>query len=406
MTRNRGVKTVTHTTRSTKQSPVLLCTALAGVVLLAAAQAQEHTDTRAGEGEAHEEEIVRLSAAELREFGVEVRRAEGGSLEVYLTLPGEVVPDPDRIAHVVPRVPGVARQVHHAIGDVVRAGDTLAVLDSRELSQMKSQYLVARERTALAQSTFEREENLWRDKVSSERAYLTARQGLAEERIEMRAAKQTLHAIGFSDNYIEDLTFRVDTSFLSYPMRAPFGGVIVEKHLALGEFVGAEESAFVVADLSVVWVELSVYQKDLPRVRVGQRVRVVDTQAGTEAEGRISYISPILGEETRTGTARLVLANDGAWRPGLFIEGGVVVDSRPVEVMVPKGALQTFEGRTVVFAQTEKGFEPIPVELGLENDTHVELLTGLATGQRYAATGSFILKAQLEKSSFASGHQH
>ena len=372
--------------------------------VLAEEEHEEHEEH--GEHEQHDGGVVRLDPQTLREVGVEISEAGAGDLAVYRRLPGEVVIDPDRLVHVVPRVSGVAQKVHKKLGDRVRAGDVLAVLESRELAELKSAYLVARERARLAQVTFKREERLWQETISSEREYLTAKQNLAELRIEMRAAKQTLHAIGFSDNYIEDLTFRVDTSFLSYPMRAPFGGVIVEKHLALGEFVGAEKSAFVVADLSVVWVELSVYQKDLPRVRVGQRVRVVDTQAETEAEGRISYISPILGEETRTGTARLVLANDGAWRPGLFIEGGVVVDSRPVEVMVPKGALQTFEGRTVVFAQTEKGFEPLPVELGLENDTHVELLTGLATGQRYAATGSFILKAQLEKSSFASGHQH
>jgi cobalt-zinc-cadmium efflux system membrane fusion protein len=101
-----------------------------------------------------------------------------------------------------------------------------------------------------------------------------------------------------------------------------------------------------------------------------------------------------------------VLANDGAWRPGLFVEGRVAVEDLPVEVMVPKEALQTFEGRTVVFAQTDEGFEPFPVETGLENDTLVELRSGLEPGQRYAATGSFTLKAQLEKSGFASGHDH
>jgi len=408
MNRNRGVETLTHTNRpsATSVPSVVLSAALAVMVLLATARAEEHADVHAGEEEAHEEEIVRLSAEELLEFGVEVRPAQGGVLEVHLSLPGEVVPDPDRIAHVVPRVPGVARQVYYAIGDVVSAGDILAVLDSRDLSQMKSQYLVARERTALARSTYEREEKLWREKVSSEREYLMARHGLAEARIEMRAAEQKLHAIGFSEAYLEELTFNVDTSFLRYAMTAPFGGVIVEKHLAPGEFVGDEESAFIVADLSRVWVELSVYQKDLPRVRVDQSVLVVNTQTGTEAEGRISYISPMLSEDTRTATARVLLANDGDWRPGLFIEGRVVVERRPVAVMVPKSALQTFEGRTVVFAQSAEGIEPVAVELGMENDTHVEVRTGLAPGRLYVATGSFTLKAQLEKGSFASGHNH
>ncbi len=388
-----------HTERRWAHEMVLAILALA-----AATWAEEQGDSHAGD--VHEEEIVRLNADELHEFGIEVISATGGTLKVYLALPGEVVPDPDRIAHVVPRVPGVARHVHRAIGDVIRTGDTLAVLESRELSEMKSEFLVARARASLAQSSFEREETLWRDKISSEREYLAARQGLAEARIEVRAAEQKLHAIGFSETDLDGLAFHVDSSFLRYVISAPFGGVIVEKHLALGEFVDVEESAFVVADLSEVWVELSVYQKDLSRVRTGQDVLVVDTQTGAEAWGRISYMSPMLDEQTRTATARVVLANDGAWRPGLFVEGRVAVEDLPVEVMVPKEALQTFEGRTVVFAQTDEGFEPFPVETGLENDTLVELRSGLEPGQRYAATGSFTLKAQLEKSGFASGHDH
>ena len=409
MNRNRGEKSpmrADHRPLSQIRS-VAVSSALTVLVLVAAGWAQEHDATHAEEAETpEEEEVVRLSPDQLREFGVEVRIAGGGALAVYVALPGEVVPDPDRIAHVVPRVPGVARQVRKAIGDVVRAGDTLAVLDSRELSELKSEFLVAKERAGLARSTFEREERLWREKVSSEREYLAAQQGLAEARIEMRAAEQRLHAIGFSNDSLEAMTFHEETSFIRYGMTAPFGGVIIEKHIALGEFVRDEESAFVVADLGEVWVELTVYQRDLPRVRVGQGVRVVDTQSGTEAQGSISYLSPLLGEATRTATARVVLANDGAWRPGSFVEGRVAVDERPVDVMVPKGALQTFEGRTVVFVQTPDGFEPRPVEVGLENDTHVELRSGLVPGQAYAATGSFTLKAQLEKSGFANGHGH
>ncbi len=383
----------------------LVCMTL-GLIVSAATAESEQGNTHADEVEEHGEEIVRLSPSELLEFGIEVKPAAGGVLQVHLALPGEVVPDPDRIAHVVPRVPGVARLVHHVIGDVVREGDTLAVLDSRELSELKSEFLVAKERAGLAQTTFAREERLWREKVSSEREYLGARQELATARIEERAAEQRLHAIGFSHVYLEALAFHEDASFLRYSMTAPFGGVIVEKHISLGEFVRNEDSAFVIADLTKVWVELTVYQKDLPRIHSGQPVHVVDTQTGIEANGQITYVSPLLREATRTATARAVLTNDGSWRPGVFVEGRVVVDSRQAEVLVPKGALQSFEGRTVVFVETERGFEPQPVELGLENDTQVEVRGGLKPGQRYATTGSFTLKAQLEKSGFASGHNH
>jgi membrane fusion protein, heavy metal efflux system len=358
-------------------------------------------------GDHEEGQVVRLDDATMWEFGVEVATASSGNLKIHVSLPGEVIIDPDKLAHIVPRVSGIAHQVFKKLGDPVRAGEVMAVLQSRELSESKSVYLVAKERSALAEATFQREEKLWKQEISSEREYLETRQALAEARIEMRAADQKLHALGFSESYLKQLRFGENDSFTRYEVVAPFDGTVIEKHITLGELLQSETEAFVVADLSSVWVNLTVYQNDLPFVFQGQPAHISAGVGMPTAAGQISYVSPIIDEETRTATARVVLSNvDGKWRPGTFITGTVGVEQVEVETIVPKTALQTIDNHTVVFVETEEGFEPHPVTLGRVNDTLVEVVAGLHRGQRYVADGSFVLKAQLAKGAFGDGHNH
>ena len=388
---------------------VIVCAAVAWFALSEAAVAAETDSRQPSTGhDAHgEKHFVHLDAGELEEFGVQVAAAGPGRLQTLIELPGEIAIDPDRLAHIVPRVVGVVRQVEKKLGDRVRAGDVLAVLDSRELSELKSAYLVARERAQLAEATFSREEKLWLQEISSEKEYLEARWGVAEARIEMRAAEQKLHALGFSDEYLRELSFAEDEHFTRYEMIAPFDARIIEKHITLGEIIQDDAEAFVIADLTSVWALLTVYQKDLARLALGQQVRISVTGGAASAEGSISYISPVVDQATRTTQARVLLPNpEGTWRPGSFVSGSWAAEQVEVALMVPASAVQMIEGRTSVFIETEEGFEPRPVQLGRTNETHVEITAGLQPGRRYVAKGAFTLKAELAKSSFGDGHGH
>ena len=190
-------------------------------------------------------------------------------------------------------------------------------------------------------------------------------------------------------------------------MTYPFAGTVIEKHLTFGENVGAYADVFTIADLSTVWLNINIYQKDLVSIHKGQTVEIEIGHGIPSVEGKIAWVSPQVDEGTRTATARLELPNpDGSLRPGLFVTAKVVVDSSVSKLVVPKTALQTFEGKTVVFVLDEDGFEPKPVELGRENGTTVEILSGLVSGQTYVTEGSFTLKAQLSKGAFGDGHNH
>ena len=360
-----------------------------------------------GHGEHGGEEVVRLSGEQMKEFDIEVAAAGPGRLAQYIELPGEIVLNADALAHVVPRVPGIVREVRKSVGEKVQAGELMAVLESRELAEAKAAFLAAVEREKLAAATFDREEGLWQKKISSEQDYLDARRALAEARIQRNMSEQQLHALGFSDAYLKTLPAHPDATYTRFEIRAPFAGTITEKHLALGENANSDAEVFTIADLSSVWVDINVYQKDLAEIRQGQSVTIEAGHGIPSATGKIAWVGPLVGEATRTATARVVLPNrDGSLRPGLFVTARVAVGSMPAAIIVPKSALQTFEERTVVFVQDEDGFEPRHVETGRQNATQVEILSGLAAGQSYVSQGAFTLKAQLSKGAFGDGHNH
>lgn len=358
------------------------------------------------DGHGHSD-AVRLSEEDIKEFGIKVVRAEAGTLSHTVDLPGEVRANGDRLAHIVPRVAGVARKVLKGLGDSVKKGEVMAVLDSRELSDAKAAFLAATERVALALTNFNREESLWKKKITSEQEYLEAKQVLAEAQIQRRSAEQKLRALGFSNRYLKDLPNQPEESFTQYKIRAPFSGTVIEKHITLGEVLKDDASAFIVADLSSVWVDLSVYQKDLAAVAKDQRVIIEAAQGDLKTEGKISYLGPVVGEATRTALARVVLPNpDGRWRPGLFVNAKVAVGSLEADVVVPKSALQKIDGRTVLFVQDHGAFSPRPVQLGRSDDRHVEIVEGLFWGDPYVAGGAFTLRTQLGKGDLDDGHNH
>lgn len=235
-------------------------------------------------------------------------------------------------------------------------------------------------------------------------------QTLEVARSTLRGAERKLHIFGLRKEEINALTKNNQadhTEVTRYELHAPFDGVVVEKHIVLGEVVKDDTEIFVIADLSSVWVNVRVYQKDLPVVRKGLPVLLSAGHTIPIAKGKIAWVSPRIDEHTRTAQARVVLPNaDGHWRPGLFVTAKIAVDEIEVPLLVPKVSLQTVEDRLSVFVQTDEGFEPTAVTLGRSTETYAEVTKGLQPGQRYVTKGAFTLKAQLSKGAFGDGHAH
>jgi len=190
-----------------------------------------------------------------------------------------------------------------------------------------------------------------------------------------------------------------------FELRAQQAGTVIAKDVAPGEFVSTERELFQIADLGTVWIDLDVYRRDFGRLRVGQPVRIDAGDGSAPVESQLAYLSPIGSPNTQTLLARVVLPNpDRSWRPGLFATAEVEVGATPVPVAVAVDALQRLRDWDVVFIESGGVFEAQPVELGRRDATQVEIVSGLAAGQRYVAAGSFILKAEAGKS--GASHDH
>jgi membrane fusion protein, heavy metal efflux system len=344
------------------------------------------------------EDIIRFTDSQIKEFGITTESAASGTLRMDMVLPGEVVLNADRVAHVVPRVSGVVREVRKNLGDTVRGGEVMAVLESRELADSTAALLAARQRVSLAQSSYEREEQVWRKKISPEQDYIEAKNKLAEANIELHTAEQKLRALGFSNEYIAQLPGRRDEGTILYQIAAPFEGTVIEKHINIGEVLKDDSPAFLVADLSVVWVNLDVQQKDLPLIRVGQAASIGIGNEAANIAGRIQFLDPIATETNRTIHARVVVPNaDGRLRPGLFVTGRILAQSIQVPVLIPNEALVMADGKMCVFVKFKDAFRPQAVTIGHTDGQKTEILQGLAPGQRYVAKGAFTLKSEMEK---------
>ncbi len=348
--------------------------------------------------DAHAEEgVIRLEESTIAQFGIELAQAGAGKIGTHTMLPAEIALNGDKKAHVVPRVPGVVRSVIKTLGDKVRAGEVLAVIHSRELADFKAAYLAAREKITLAETMFEREKSLWEKKITAEQDYLKAKRDVADARIELRSAEQKLHALGFPEDYLKNLPNYPEESFIVFEITAPIDGTIVEKHITTGEMLKDDSEPFVIADLSNVWVNINIYQKDLAAVKQGQKA-VVKTEHN-QGEGVVSYVSSVVDENTRTALARIILQNDlGQWRPGTFATANIYVEEFDCSVVVPKDSVVSVEDKTMVFIPVEGGYKAQSVQLGRINSVSVEITSGLEPGQRYVAKGAFTLKSEMNKS--------
>jgi cobalt-zinc-cadmium efflux system membrane fusion protein len=194
-------------------------------------------------------------------------------------------------------------------------------------------------------------------------------------------------------------------SLQAYDVRSEIAGNVIQKHVAPGEFVAEGDQLYTVANLDTVWVDLNVYRQDFPRLAVGQPVLVDPGEGIAPIEGRVDYISPFGAPNTQTMLARVILANPRhLLRPGFFASGDVLVDQTVVPLAVRASAVQTLGERQVVFVQEGDVYEARPVDLGRRDGEWIEVLSGLAAGERYVTANSFVLKSEVGKS--AAEHHH
>jgi cobalt-zinc-cadmium efflux system membrane fusion protein len=350
--------------------------------------------------------IINFPEEEIAKYDIGVEAAGPGQLEIKTIFPGEIAINPNKMAHIVPRVPGIVREVKAELGDLVRKGQVLAVIDSRDLADARAAYLASLERLELAQAEFDRKEKLWKRGISPEKEYLNTKKDLAQAKIDMRAAKQKLIAMGFTRSYLDSLPEEPEELFTHYEVIAPIAGTVIEKNISLGEVYKDDAEVFAIADLRTVWINLQIYKKDLHLIKEGQNVRLLGFSYLPEILGEIDYVGPLVGAQTQTAQARVVLPNpDGELRPGLLVHVSVTVESPKADVVIHNEHIQYLNDQPCVFIKVPGGFELRAVTPGDTDGRFVAIAAGLKPGELYATRNSFLLKAEMDQSAL-SFHVH
>lgn len=203
------------------------------------------------------------------------------------------------------------------------------------------------------------------------------------------------------------LTIESNQSLQNYSVRAPFSGELIKQNVNVGNLVKQDKVLYELANLSSVWVELFIYRKDVNRVSKGDNIYINHGENNRSiVKSKIDYISPIGDEHTQSIIARATLQNKNRkFIPGLYVDVNIIVNSKEVPVAVNRKAIQEIDGKKIVFVEIKPNtFEPKVVTLGLSDDRFVQISSGLKANDRYVASSSFILKADLEKSSAEHSH--
>jgi cobalt-zinc-cadmium efflux system membrane fusion protein len=376
-----------------------------GLVLGAALPVAAH-DEKKGAHERHDGALVKLSDRQVDAGKFGVTKVGSGTLSKRIAVPGSIVPSGDHIARVAVRLLGTVAELRKRLGDSVEAGEVVAVIESREVADAKSEYLGARLVFDLQQTLFNRSSRLFEGKVLSENDFLRGRTTFEDARVKIETARQKLFALSLTGEQIEALPQQPVETLRRQELRAPIAGRIAERRVELGSLVGREgqeSELFVIADLSVVWADLAVPTSELSAIREGQKISL--SGGGESSPATIMFVSPLLDKETRA--ARVVASVDNTarkWRPGSFVTAEIPIDESPATVAVPKIALQSIKGETVVFVRTENGFEARKITTGRQDARLVEVVGGLSAGECIATLNTFVLKADLGKAE--AGHEH
>jgi len=326
-----------------------------------------------------------LSAEAIRNSDIAVEAISVGGFGSEIVAQAIVVPSPTGEAVLTARAGGAVTRVFKRLGDPVRAGEALAIVESRDAGQIAAERASAAARATLAQRNLARERYLYEQKVSSRADFEAAQAEAAAAEAEARRASAAMGAA----NVTHDGRGTVVSS--------PISGRVTSATVMLGTYVQPEAELFRVADPRQIQVEASVGPADMTRLAAGNRA-VIELPSGGTLEGKVRSVTPTLSGETRTATAVIDIVG-GTLQPGLGVRvrlypsGG----SSSAAVVVPEDALQSLDGKDVVFVRTSKGFRVQPVTIGQRSAGRVEIVTGLKSGETIATRNAFLLKAELGK---------
>lgn len=363
------------------------------------AEAKEGKDKEHGDKEG-----LKLSAEETTRAGIKTETLKVQSMADSLTVTATIRANQDRVARIAPRIEGRVATVSAKLGDTVRAGQSLATLDSLAVGEASMTLMQAQSSQRLAEADFKRAEALNAEEIIPKREYLRAKSELERATVALRSAEDKLRLLGVAPA----AGGRVQSVF---PLTAPLAGIVIEKKATVGALSGPSDPLFTVADLSTVWIEASLGEAQIAKVRQGAKASVtVGAYPNELFNGRVTYIANLLDKDTRTIAARIEVDNkDGRLKPEMFATatidvGGASTKASTEVLTVPDEAIVLLQGQPTVFVFEHGGYEQRAIELGEKLSGRTVIKSGVETGEQVVSKGAYALKARLLKSQISDTH--
>jgi cobalt-zinc-cadmium efflux system membrane fusion protein len=346
-----------------------------------------------------------LGSDAARKVNIAFHTVEARPIAETLKANAETSYTPNRHARIAPRIPGVIKEVKALLGQEVEGGAVLAVLDSSDLGQAKSDFLQALSVQKLRQKTYDREREMLEKKITTGREALEAETNLEEARLAVNRAGQKLSSIGLSLEQVNAIADKQDTSTL-LEVTAPFGGTVVDAAAVPGETATPDKPIFGVAAMDRLWIAIDVYEPESPKIARDQRVTfTVEGLPGQRFPGKVVAIAGAVDDRTRTVKVFAEVKNlQGLLRARMFGRAEITVKPAEPVLLVPKEAVQNDGDCNLVFVSPARDiFQARKVQVGRAFEGGFEIVGGIVAGDRIVTTGSFLLKTEILRGQMGAG---
>lgn len=369
--------------------------------------------TQVIESDNYEEEAehndVHLTDEMIKKLNLEFDKVSMRKIRSFISAPAKVTPVQNLEAFVGSIIDGRVQEIFVNQGDYVKKGQILAKIVNFQIGEIKGEYLKSKAEFEFAKENLQRIKSLFESNISSKKSYLLAQAEYEKAKGEFLAVREKLVSIGITDQDIVKSGENENTNLPILDIKAPISGKIVERDITVGEYIESTRNLFRIIDISKLWVDADIYEKDISKMKLGQNVDIiVKTYPDKIYKGEIIYIGDVLNTDTKTLTIRTILNNpENILKPYMFSTVRIYYGDGKSRLTVSTSAVESSNDEKFVFIVEDANvFEKRNVICGIESDGLTEIIAGLEEGENVVIKGSFILRSELEKSKLLGGHQH
>jgi cobalt-zinc-cadmium efflux system membrane fusion protein len=338
---------------------------------------------------------------------IQVEKAELRECPLRLKAMGKILAPQSRTAIVSHFLPGRIAAVHVKVGDAVQKGESLVTLECSEVGDAMSEFFKAVANHELAQLNLRRETQLAADGIGAKKNHLAAETDFKVAQASLEAAEKRLHILGFTEEQVQEI-IRTHQISPAITLNSPIEGKVVASQAVIGAMVDQSKEILTIIDPRLLWVDAEIYEKDVTKVEIGQKVEVFSPAYPTECfPGTVSYIADVVNEDTRTITVRTEVDNsDDRLKPGMFADVHILVGAGQKMLTVPLAAILEEGDRKIVFVKGKEGYLRREVQTGPVNGQYQRIVHGLTAGEEIVVEGNHQLKSKLNEAILQRAHVH